>query len=62
MTWTAGRRYRAGTEVGLAPSPSNVLAAAERYAKGMSDDYVSTEHLLLGLTDSLKGSACPNMG
>jgi len=35
-----------------------VLAAAERYAKGMQDDYVSTEHLLLGLADSRKASAC----
>ena len=31
---------------------AEVLAAAERYAKGMQDDYVSTEHMLLGLADS----------
>src|SRR5574338_1273294 len=35
-------------EVGLAQTTSNVLQAAERYAKGMQDDYVSTEHVLLG--------------
>ena len=39
-------------EVGLSPAASDVFRAAERYTKGMQDDYVSTEHLLLGLTDS----------
>ncbi len=39
-------------EIGLAQSSADVLSAAERYARGMQDDYVSTEHLLLGLTDS----------
>jgi ATP-dependent Clp protease ATP-binding subunit ClpB len=42
----------ANLEVGLSPQTAEVLAAAERYAKGMQDDYVSTEHLLLGLADS----------
>src|SRR5512143_3932327 len=45
----------AGMELGLAPTTADALAAAERYAKGMQDDYVSTEHLLLGLTDSVEG-------
>jgi ATP-dependent Clp protease ATP-binding subunit ClpB len=44
----------ANLEVGLAHSTSDVLAASERYAKGMQDDFVSVEHLLLGLTDSLE--------
>ncbi len=39
-------------EIGLAQSSADVLSAAERYARGMQDDYVSTEHLLLGLTES----------
>ena len=42
----------ANLEIGLSPQTGEVLAAAERYAKGMQDDYVSTEHLLLGLADS----------
>jgi len=42
----------ANLEVGLSPQTAEVLAAAERYAKGMQDDYVSTEHMLLGLADS----------
>jgi len=39
-------------EVGLSRSAADVFQSAERYAKGMQDDYVSTEHILLGLTDS----------
>ncbi len=44
--------YGAGGEAGLARPAQDVLSAAERYAKGMQDDYVSTEHILLGLTES----------
>ena len=40
------------TQVGLSRQSGDVLKAAERFAKGMKDDYVSTEHLLLGLTES----------
>jgi ATP-dependent Clp protease ATP-binding subunit ClpB len=39
-------------EVGLARTTADVLQSAERYAKGMQDDYVSTEHILLALTGS----------
>ena len=39
-------------EVRLSRPAADALQAAERYAKGMKDDYVSTEHILLGLTDS----------
>ncbi|MGD0878574.1 MAG: ATP-dependent chaperone ClpB [Anaerolineales bacterium] len=39
-------------DVGLSPQTGEVLAGAERYAKGMQDEYVSTEHILLGLADS----------
>jgi len=42
----------ANLEVGMSPQMAEVLAAAERYAKGMQDDYISTEHMLLGLTES----------
>ena len=44
--------YGETTEVGLSRPAAQVLEAAERYAKGMKDDYVSTEHILLGLSDS----------
>jgi len=42
-------------ELGLAQPTVDVLSSAERYARGMQDDFVSVEHLLLGLTDSLEG-------
>ena len=56
------RVYGAGGEVGLARPASDVLAAAERYAKGMQDEYVSTEHILLGLTESSEGRRLERYG
>ena len=49
-------------EVGLAQTTVDVLNAAERYAKGMQDDYVSTEHILLGLIDSSEGRRLSSYG
>ncbi len=46
----------------LSPASAEVLQAAERYAKGMQDDYVSTEHILLGLTDSSEGKRLSSFG
>ena len=39
-------------EVSISRQMADVLVSAERYAKGMQDDYVSTEHMLLGLSES----------
>jgi ATP-dependent Clp protease ATP-binding subunit ClpB len=47
--------YGGNMEVGLSRPASDVLSASERYAKGMQDEYVSTEHILLGLTESSEG-------
>ncbi|MGA9397126.1 MAG: ATP-dependent chaperone ClpB [Anaerolineaceae bacterium] len=52
----------ANQEIGLAPATADVLSAAERYAKGMQDDYVSVEHILLGLTDSVEGKRLAGHG
>ena len=52
----------ANVEIGLAPSTAELLSAAERYAKGMQDDYVSTEHLLLALADSSEGRRLASYG
>jgi ATP-dependent Clp protease ATP-binding subunit ClpB len=54
--------YGAGGQVGLSRQASDALAAAERYAKGMSDEYVSTEHLLLGLAESSEGRRLEQYG
>jgi ATP-dependent Clp protease ATP-binding subunit ClpB len=56
------RVYGAGGEVGLSHPASDALSAAERYAKGMQDDYVSTEHILLGLTESVEGKRLAQYG
>ena len=49
-------------EIGLSQAAADVLTAAERYARGMQDDYVSTEHILLGLTDSIEGKRLASYG
>lgn len=49
-------------EAGLSRPAADVLAAAERYARGMQDDYVSTEHILLGLTESSEASRLNKYG
>jgi ATP-dependent Clp protease ATP-binding subunit ClpB len=54
--------YGGGVQVGLARPTADVLAAAERYAKGMQDEYVSTEHILLGLTESVEGKRLADYG
>ncbi len=51
-----------GGQPGLARTTSEVTGTAERYAKGMSDEYVSTEHLLLGLTESPEGKRLAGYG
>jgi ATP-dependent Clp protease ATP-binding subunit ClpB len=56
------RVYGAGGEVGLSRQTADVLASAERYAKGMQDDYVSTEHILLALTESSEGKRLSEFG
>ena len=54
--------YGAAAQVGLAPAASQVLEGAERYAKGMQDEYVSTEHILLALTDSAESKRLEGYG
>ncbi|NLN69356.1 MAG: ATP-dependent chaperone ClpB [Chloroflexi bacterium] len=51
-----------GGQPALTRSTSEVTSAAERYAKGMSDEYVSTEHLLLGLTESTESKRLSSYG
>ena len=54
--------YGGNTQMGLSRPASQVLEAAERYAKGMQDEYVSTEHILLGLTESGEGNRLKQYG
>jgi ATP-dependent Clp protease ATP-binding subunit ClpB len=48
--------------VGISRKTADVLASAERHARGMGDEYVSTEHLLLGLIESPEGKRLENYG
>jgi ATP-dependent Clp protease ATP-binding subunit ClpB len=54
--------HGSNADIGLAQTTSDMLKAAERYAKGMQDDYVSAEHILLGLTDSIEGKRLASFG
>jgi len=54
--------YGSTGDVNLARPTADVLQAAERFAKGMQDDYVSTEHILLALTDSMEGKRLAQYG
>jgi ATP-dependent Clp protease ATP-binding subunit ClpB len=48
--------------INLSRQTADILTAAERYAKGMQDDYVSTEHILLGLADSSESKRLTQFG
>ncbi|MEE4194435.1 MAG: ATP-dependent chaperone ClpB [Anaerolineae bacterium] len=54
--------YGGAAQVGLSPQASDVLHGAEKFAKGMKDEYISTEHLLLALTDSTEGKRLETYG
>jgi len=50
------------SQIGLSRQSSKVLAEAEREAAGMKDEYISVEHLLLALADSLPLLRKHNLG
>ncbi len=56
------RLHGPNLEFGMSSQTAEVLASAERYAKGMQDAYVSTEHLLLGLVDSSERKRLADFG
>ncbi len=56
------RMQGATAEAGLSRQSADVFTAAERFAKGMQDDYVSVEHILLGLTESNEGKRLAQFG
>ena len=39
-------------QISISATSVSALDAAQRYAKGMGDDFTSTEHILLGLTET----------
>ena len=50
------------TSLTLARTTQDVFTNAEAIAKGMQDEYVSTEHLLLALCDSIEGKKLSQFG
>ncbi|MBW6473804.1 MAG: AAA family ATPase, partial [Anaerolineaceae bacterium] len=54
--------YGATGQVGLSKPANDSLNSAEKFAKGMKDDYVSTEHILLALTESSDASLLKQFG
>src|SRR5258708_3140133 len=55
--------HGSNAQIGLSRAASEVLTHAEREAKQMKDDYVSTEHILLALTgDKLIGDILRRLG
>ena len=49
-------------EIGISQKSAKVLEAAERFAKGMQDEYTSTEHILLGLLESSESKRLEHFG
>ncbi len=49
------RASGAAAQVGLSPAVARILQMAEREAQAMRDEYVSTEHVLIALSDSSAG-------
>ncbi len=47
--------YGATVQTSLSPALGGVLRLAQREAEGMRDEYVSTEHLFIALTDKVAG-------
>jgi ATP-dependent Clp protease ATP-binding subunit ClpB len=54
--------YGANLQVGISRPTSDVLSSAERHAKGMQDEFTSTEHILLALTESSEGKRLAQFG
>ena len=54
--------YGGNVRVGINRNTADVLAAAERHAKGMGDEYTSTEHILLALIESQVGHLLKEYG
>jgi len=54
--------YGGNVRVNMSRKTADVLSAAERHAKGMGDEYVSTEHILLGLIESDEGNRLKEFG
>ncbi|NMC16268.1 MAG: ATP-dependent chaperone ClpB [Chloroflexi bacterium] len=49
-------------QISISATSVSALDAAQRYAKGMGDDFTSTEHILLGLTETPENELLKSYG
>jgi len=49
-------------QIGISRATGDVLSAAEKYSRGMQDEYISTEHILLALADSIEARRMERYG
>lgn len=54
--------YGSNVSLSMTRTTADVFNNAEKIAKGMQDEYVSTEHLLLALCDSIEGRRLAQFG
>lgn len=54
--------YGSNTSLSMSKTTADILGNAEKIAKGMQDEYVSTEHLFLALCDSTEGKRLSQFG
>ncbi|PKO18195.1 MAG: ATP-dependent chaperone ClpB [Chloroflexi bacterium HGW-Chloroflexi-10] len=54
--------FGSSQEPALSKSSNDLLKSADKFAKGMKDDFVSTEHILLGVTESSESKFLSNYG
>lgn len=54
--------FGSSSQIGLSKPANDTLNSAEKFAKGMKDEYVSTEHILLALTESNETSFLKQFG
>lgn len=54
--------YGSNVDLSITRTTADIFNNAEKIAKGMQDEYVSTEHLLLALCDSVEGKRLAEFG
>lgn len=54
--------FGSSSQVGISRPANDTLNNAEKFAKGMKDDFVSTEHILLALSESSEASFFKQFG
>ena len=59
---TRSKVYGSNASLSMSQTTADVFGNAEKIAKGMQDEYISTEHLFLALCDSTEGKRLSQFG